>query len=74
VIALRRRKWTVHVYGENCIQYFSCTKMNLRRICCKEMKVLIDLAQDNPVMYLSEQYFEPFDFLNAGNLFPSLIC
>jgi hypothetical protein len=26
------------------------------------------------VMYLSEQYFEPFDFLNAGNLFPSLIC
>jgi hypothetical protein len=74
VIESRMRKWTVHAHGKNCIRHFSDTKMNLRRICCKNINVLIDLALDNPVMSFSEQYIEPFYFQKAENSFSSLIC
>jgi hypothetical protein len=67
-----RRKWVIHVQAGNCIWHFSNTKINLRRMCCKDMYVLIDLARDNPMTYFSEQSTELFDFLKADNSFPSL--
>jgi hypothetical protein len=41
-------------------------------MCCKDMKVLIDLARDNPMTYFSEQSTKLFDFLKVENSFPSL--